>query len=266
MILIVSALMLEARPIREGLGLEALGDEPFPVFTGEKAILVVSGTGALKASAATAWAMARFPGIRAAANIGFAGAPERVSPLYRWHFIHAVRDQGNGRLYIPDVLIRHPFEEAQLLTVGKVAKEDFGWNGLVDMEGSGFYEAARQFLAPDRIALFKWVSDHLTGTIHAKEIGRQFHDGLGCILDFLGDWPTGEEDPLTAPPDELADTILGKLRLSRTQTLFLRKWVQGYLSRGGDAEAVLALLPEQIPPGKKDNTRLLEELKDALKG
>ena len=109
MILIVTALMLEARPVREQLGLQALGNEPYPVFAGDNFILVVSGTGVLKASAATGWAMARFPGIRAAVNLGFAGAAESTSSLYKWHYIHAIRDQSNGRLYVPDILLRHAF-------------------------------------------------------------------------------------------------------------------------------------------------------------
>ena len=120
MILVTTALMLEARPLRDQLGLKALGNEPFPVFASDDTVLVVTGTGSLKASAATAWAFARFHGITGAFNLGLAGAAEGVSPLYQWHVIHTIRDQSNGRLYIPDVLVNHGYPEAALLTVGKV--------------------------------------------------------------------------------------------------------------------------------------------------
>ena len=266
MILIVTALMLEGRPIRDRMGLKAMGNEPFPVFASDEAILVICGTGALKAAAATGWAMARFPGIAMAVNVGLAGAPERVSPLYRWHLVHAVRDQANGRLYIPDVLVGHNLPEAQLLTVGKVLKDDIGWDGLVDMEGSGFYEAARQFLSPDRIALLKWVSDPLSGTINAGEVGLQLESDIGIAVEFIRECRQGAGEQTESPDPPLLQAIRAKARLTRTQDLFLQKWIRGYLDRGGVEAPVLALLPEATAASKRDNNRLFEELKNVLKG
>jgi hypothetical protein len=266
MILIVTALMLEARPVRERMGLEASGNEPYPVFTGDNIILLVSGTGALKASAATAWAMARFPGISMALNLGFAGAAERISPLYQWHYIHAIRDQSNGRLYVPDILLRHAFPERQLLTVGKVVTSDNGWDGLVDMEGSGFYEAARHFIPPDRIALLKWVSDPLSGSINTREVAAHFQEGLGPVIEFINGLPDDEGEADDQRTQQLLKTVNGHLRLSRTQQLFLAKWLNGYISRGGEEARVLACLPQEVPSGKRHNNRCFEVLKDALKG
>ncbi|MEX0330252.1 MAG: hypothetical protein AB3N64_02400 [Puniceicoccaceae bacterium] len=266
MILIVTALMVEARPIRDHLGLSALGSEPFPVFCGEQATLVVSGTGSLKSSAATAWAMARFPDIRAAVNVGFAGAPLAISPLYRWHLIHSVRDQSSGRLYIPDILVQHGFPEANLLTCGQAVRDESGLNGLVDMEGSGFYEAARQFLSPDRIALLKWVSDHLGGKLDMDALDQPYREAMGPLAEFLHNWAPLEKARESESSPAILETVKTRLRLSQTQEKFLDKWVRGYLSRGGEESRLMEVLPEKALTAKRENNRYFEILKDVLKG
>jgi hypothetical protein len=264
MILITTALMLEARPLIAGMGLHASSEGPFPVYLRGDRILVVTGTGPLRASAATAWSIARFSGIRAAVNIGFAGAAPSASPLYKWHLIHSIRDRSTGRLHVPDILHKHPFEEATLLTSGKVIRTDIGWDGLIDMEGSGFYEAARQFLPPDRIALLKWVSDPLSGKVDAASLARRFSGDVKAALSFLEEWPAGAEGNKDEG-DGVLQTLLERLQLTVTQERFLEKWLSGYLARGGDIRPVMECLPESRPAHKADNRRALERLKDVLK-
>jgi hypothetical protein len=265
MILISTALMIEANPIRNALGLNAVSNQPVAVFQNESFILVVTGTGAQKAAAVTGWALGRFPDIQAAINIGFAGSPETVSGLHQWHRVNAVRDASTGRLHIPDILDKHPFAEAALLTAPKPVSEDTGMDGLVDMEGSGFYEAARTSLSPDRIVLLKWVSDHLDPDVDRQSTVEAFTKGIEQILPFLEEQVIGTKQPVKDRP-ELLNVVLQRLRLTQTQTQFMEKWVCGYLARDGDPERVLSALPDQPPAKKVDNTRLYEVLKDVLKG
>jgi hypothetical protein len=265
MILITTALMIEANPIRNALGLKAVANQPVPVFQNEEYLLVVTGTGAQKAAASTGWALGRFPGIEAAVNIGFAGAPESVSGLHQWHRIHAVRDVSTGRLHIPDILDKHPFAEASLLTVGQPVWQDPGKDCLVDMEGSGFFEAARVCLSPDLILLLKWVSDHLNPALDRKSTAEAFTTAIEQILPFLQELVIGTAQPESDRP-ELLDTVLRRLRLTQTQAQFMGKWICGYLARDGNPERVLNVLPDQPPAKKVDNTRLYEVLKDVLKG
>ncbi len=265
MILITTALMIEANPIRNALGLNAVANQPVPVFQSEEYLLVVTGTGAQKAAAVTGWALGRFPDIQAAINVGFAGAPESVSGLHQWHRVNAVRDASTGRLHIPDILDKHPFAEAALLTAPKPVSEDTGVVGLVDMEGSGFYEAARISLSPHRIVLLKWVSDHLDPEVDRQPTVEAFTKGIEQILPFLKEQAIGTEQPVKDRP-ELLDVVLQRLRLTQTQTQFMGKWICGYLARDGNPERVLSALPDQRPVKKLDNTRLYEVLKDVLKG
>jgi hypothetical protein len=266
MLLVTVAMMMEARPLCACLGLKAVSGHPYPVFQNKKTILVVAGTGPLNASAATGWALGHFPRISLALNIGFAGASSQMAPVHSWRYIHSIRDESSGHLCIPDILLNHPFQESTLLTVGKVLREDIGWKGLVDMEGSGFYQAARRALPPDRIMLLKWVSDNLTGDIDIKETTVAFEHAMGEIdefLDMLELEAARDEAEVSSP---YLDIIQQKARLTRTQVLFLEKWLSGYLARGGDWQNIADLLPLSAPRHKADNAHLFEQLKNVLKG
>ncbi len=265
MILITTALMIEAQPLKAELDLAVIAGESFPVFKNDEIIMVVTGTGAARAAAATGWALGRFAGIMAAVNIGFAGASERVADLNKWYCINSIRDESTGRCHIPDRLWDFHIEESPLLTVGKVVSTDNGWDGLIDMEGSGFYEAARQILSPDRIVLFKWVSDPLTGRIDLDETKKHFNQAVRKLVPVI---ISIKEASLWIEQSEpvLLGQIRERIRLTKTQQQYLRKWVIGYVKRGGDPEIILKVLPDK-PPGKKpDNNRLFEDLKNALKG
>ncbi|NDV62189.1 hypothetical protein G0Q06_06995 [Puniceicoccales bacterium CK1056] len=265
MILVTTALPIEAKPLVSRLGLTAIADEAYPVYKGEDYVLVVTGVGALKASAATGWAMARFPGIFAAINAGFCGAAPEVAGLHEWVYISSIRDKASGRLSIPDILQKHPFREAALLTVPTVVKDRIDWNGVVDMEGSGFFEAARKFVSPDQISLIKWVSDPLTGSIHLEETSRAYAEGLDPAVDFIRQWPRFLEGKMDKAPEELVGQVEQRLKLTSTQRHYVRKWASGYLARGGDPGEVYRLLPEAVPASKSQNTRIFESLKNVFK-
>lgn len=265
MLLITTALMLEAQPLKTSLELTAVAEAPFALFNNKEILLIVTGTGAQRAAAATGWALGRFPVIRVAMNVGYAGASWSATELYRWYCINSIRDESTGRLHIPDQLLKLPFPDRPLLTVGKPVREQIPWDGLVDMEGSGFYEAARQVLPPDRILLFKWISDNLTGEIDPNDVGERFVGAIEELLPIISQI-TGSMAPVGKNEPEIMAEIRKRIRLTETQWKFLRKWLDGYLVRGGSTQAILELLPTRPPAGKPDNSRLFEEIKNALKG
>ena len=257
---------MESRPLRRALVLRGEPGCPFPVFLGESHLLVQSGTGAPASAAATAWAMAKFPGISDAVNLGFAGAlPERF-PLHSWVRAHSVRDQASGRLYLPDILDQHSFAEGPLLTVGKVQREAVFPGGLVDMEGSGFALAARRFLPAHRIALLKWISDAQDGAVDRDGLEAAFAASISDILPFLQpDEGAGNSPSAAAEAAEaLAGEVEAGLRLTVTQRGYLRRWIRGYCARGGDPAAVRRLLPGSLPATKSGNKMVFEEVRRAL--
>ncbi len=264
--LITTALMIEAAPVRDALSLQAVPEMPFPLFEGGNCLLVVTGTGSVRAAAATGWILGRTSGIRAAVNLGFAAASAQTAELYSWHRIHSIRDATTGRLHIPDILESHSLKEQPLWTVSQPAGSDPGWDGLVDMEGSGFYEAARRLLPPDRIFLLKWVSDAFSRQLDTDLMASRFAASLPEVLPFLRHCLSIASPSPQENEAEWMDLFRKRLRLSRTQLQFLSRWVRGYLARGGSLEPVLARLPEKPPSHKRQNNRIYEELKDVLKG
>jgi len=265
MLLITTALMIEAQPLKAVLGLTAVAGEPYPLFKNDQVLLIVTGTGAQRSAGATGWALGRFPSVTTALNLGYAAASVDAAELYQWYCVDSIRDESTGRLHIPDRLWKMPFPEKPLLTVGKPVANRIPWDGLVDMEASGFYEAARKVLPPDRILLFKWISDHLSGEIDPVTAGERF---TAAIQELV---PTMDKLLLSvgrATPDDLPlfDEIQKRIRLTTTQKQFLRKWLDGFLRRGGSAKSLLALLPPAPPPQKADNKRIFKELKHVLKG
>jgi len=265
MILLSTALMMEARPLVERLELSACGNEPIRTYTNETFILMVTGTGGIRAATAIGWAHGRFPDIRATVNIGFCGAAPEVAPMHQWHYINSIRDAATRRLSIPDILWKHGLPEAGLLTSPKVVDSPIEEKRLVDMEGSGFFEAARQFLSPDAIALLKWVSDPLTGRIEAEKTARDYEKTFDPVIEFLKNWPAGEDK---SAPDESTDwyeSIVSRLRLSESQSHYMKKWLTGYGVRGGDPLKLFDCLPEKSPTTKRENTIVFERLKDVIK-
>jgi hypothetical protein len=189
-----------------------------------------------------------------------------VAPLHHWLLIHSVRDGQTGRLLIPDILYRHPFAEAPLMTVPKVVREPIAWMGAVDMEGAGFLEAARQHLPAHRVAILKWVSDALTGEIDKAATAAAFAETVGPVLAFIKEW---EAMPVEQQTDSAAlamgELCMERLRLTATQRAQLTRWVQGYARRGGTAAGLLAVLPERPPSTRRENTVQFSRLRDALK-
>jgi hypothetical protein len=265
MLLITMALMIEAKPLKSRYRLEAASGHPFPVYINSDRILIVTGTGALRAAAATGWALGRFNNIDSAINLGFAGGGSRSFSLHQWHLINSIRDEVTGRMQVPDLVWDFKLPEASLMTVGKPVETGIDWNGLVDMEGSGFYEAARHFLSPDRIVLLKWVSDHFSGTLDAEATREAFMQSLPHLDPVLRHFQ-GLESPVPAVDSDGFVILLDRMNLTETQQHYLRKWIRGYLARGGDMQRLFDILPPTAPRAKPENKRLFEEVKNVLKG
>lgn len=271
MLLLVTALIQEARPLARALGLAPRREGgPVRLFGGAgDYLLAVSGVGAARSAAVTGHLLTRFPEIRAALNTGMAGAVEGAFERGQWVRIHAVRDEASGRLLIPDILDEDALPEAALLTVGQVRREAPPPGHLVDMEGSGFLEATRFFLPTDRVALVKGVSDYCTEEFDTDAMVRCFGARCGELAEWIRRWGGGLEEEAAGEPEGLAalrEAVEARLRLTATQRHQLSGWLRGYWLRGGSAEAVLAVLPAERPTDKSGQKRIIKEVRDVLAG
>lgn len=270
MLLLVTALLDEARPLGRALGLSREGREgSVRWFAGADYLLAVSGPGALRCAAVTSRMLTRFPQIRAACNAGVAGAAEGEYSIGQWVRVHSVRDEASDRLLIPDILDRHSLPEAALLTVGQIRRHPAPAGHVVDMEGSGFLEAARFFLPTDRVAVFKNISDYCHGEFNTETMAGCFAENAGAFPRLLKEWAGGLAEPAPDEPaglGELQQVVTERLRLTETQRHQLARWLRGYLLRGGDAAAVLDRLPAQPVRDKVHGRTLFQEIRDVLAG
>ena len=128
MIYVTTALFAEAKPIIEHFRL-AKTESPagkYQMFANDEMTLIVSGTGALSAAAATATMLAAgLPKSRDLfANVGLCGAVRPELELGEAVLCRKIVHRCTGRAYYPDMLIPHTLREAVLETRADVAKAE----------------------------------------------------------------------------------------------------------------------------------------------
>lgn len=159
MLNILCALQCEAQPLISYLGLkQQRGSAPFPVYESETARLAVCGIGKVAAAMATGWLAAAKPEPSLWANIGVAGHIDL--PIGQVCLAHSVTDCGTLRRFYPDISAIRGLPTIEVKTLDKPSFE-YPQDALIEMEASGFYQAAQRFATVDRIHCLKVVSDNL---------------------------------------------------------------------------------------------------------
>lgn len=205
MLNLVIALPGEARPVISRLRLERLErGAAFPLYSGDRVRLVVSGCGKIAAAAATAYLGAALPDPRPCAwlNLGVAGhgSSARGAVL----LAHKVVDRAGGRSYYPAITFPFPGSTTALVTVDE-AETAYPEPCAYDMEASGFCAAALRFAGAELVHCLKIVSDTPEDPLHKlsrKEAEALVQaridlvEQLVCILADLGAEAAGlERDP-----------------------------------------------------------------------
>ena len=173
--LITMATMLEAKPFVVGLGLKPYDKKPFPVFTTENLVLVISGIGKAHAAAATAYGLLTFSP-SAVLNTGAAGALDRSHPTGSIYQINNIIEHDRPNILTGKPVRHKPdkmkgFDDAVLASGDRpvIDREDrsrlAALADLVDMEAAAVVQTCRTMSVPCHI--FKFVSDdpgHTVGT------------------------------------------------------------------------------------------------------
>ncbi len=251
--LIHTALAAEARPLIDHWKLkQQRSSRGGTVYSdmARKYLLLVSGTGALAAASSVAAVMAAEPEVDFAMNLGVCGCPWSSPPRGTPFLIHRIKDVSSQRTYYPDILARHPWKEASLETHGRAVTQADQPDSLVDMEASGFFHAARSWLAPHRIAVLKIVSDYLEGSSLSKDvIVKWVQEQIENIDCFLTSLP--ELNPeLPSLPDNLhflADQIQSRWELTATQGHLLNTSIENAFIRGRTDWALLEVDSLEAP-------------------
>jgi hypothetical protein len=158
MFFITIALLEEAKPLIEFYKLKSLQNKKFNIFRNENIVLIVTGVGKLKASIATTYLSCLFKSeINSYLNIGIAGHANLEIGKLIW--VEKIADESIKKNYFPTLLVDVKIPTKSLMTVDKL-KEDYEFDFVYDMEGSGFFEAALKFTYVDLIHSLKIISDN----------------------------------------------------------------------------------------------------------
>ena len=203
MITIFTALYPEAKELIRALSLKKdMTQNHFQVFSDEnnQIQIVITGASAIAAATAVAECSTRKEPDSGDFLINYGSCAGRKNiPVGTVSLCNKLTQTVDGRTFYPDILYRHPFEEAELYSFPAVQDresfqqfldKDAGAGDrrkeiLVDMEAAAIYQAGNYYYAPHQMLFLKVVTDHGTGAAECREWRTFFTDhGPGSRRGF----------------------------------------------------------------------------------
>lgn len=243
---LVCALYLEAKPFIQALELKPQNaPSGLQIFSGGETALVITGTGKVASAIATTFALTRFPNTELCCNVGLCGArSEKIGTIF---CVAQITDAVSKRSWYPDLIQKSALLPKSLVTVDQ-PETNQKYNGLVDMEGSGFFEAASVFLPTHAIHLLKIVSDNAdVSRISSQEGITLIKNSMEQILEYIASiFPEREGSSLGCKTEAVMTELLKQFHFTKTQQLQCEKSlhsvaVQQKNNRENDYQPLFAL-------------------------
>jgi len=185
---LIVALPAEAKPVNRHFGLQRDNRvAAYPLYRNDPITLVVCGPGKQQAAGAVTWLEAQHPsqGDAIWINLGIAG--HRSAPIGAPLLAATVSDEIDGAC-----LSAHPpggaeYQEAPLISVER-PRFDYPKEALFDMEGYGFFQAARTIAPIKQVQCLKVVSDnpdHPAQNINGKMVRQLIADNLDTLQALI---------------------------------------------------------------------------------
>lgn len=271
MILFVCALNGEAQPVIRHLELKQqwqVSNQTF--YAGQHYGLMVTGIGKVASAVGLTRVLTINPEFRTVVNLGLCGAKNKDIPHGSLFAIRSIRDHSSGKLYLPDIINKHELHEADLETWDKPVTADLRDDikgDLVDMEASGFFQAASMVMETHRIHCLKIVSDHLD----PKPPNKNFATGLILqniehvqhYLESAGNADEEQQQSLDEQDHaELAD-LFERWKCTTTQQRLLRLSLS-YARLSKDMRLSDTSLFNKPSYSSRDRDQLIDELRKEL--
>lgn len=271
---LILALHCEARPLIRHLTLrQDVTQKGFAFFHGADTVLAVTGIGKLRSAIAVSRLLTLYPPDKQShlINLGVCGASRKTAALSTLYRINQITDISSGRACYPDMLIRQNLPEAPLETsdipVHRPGTEESTLR-LYDMEGSGFYEAARKFVSADRIHLLKIVSDYLeVNTLSEAGIANAVEANLPAVLEFLAalrNYASAPPALLSADDINLLNSLSQRFHFTAAQQDQLANMATSFVVRSAQDLSQLQNFGSRLAKNKQDSARIFEEIKNVL--
>lgn len=169
MINIVAALYYEAKPFIHYFQLKKNSSvHKFQLFYNEEIRLVITGTGSIPAAVGVTWLNTLYPPSASdlLVNMGVCAASDRGLPEGTVLLCNKITEQATDRFFYPDILLKHPFDESEVITCNNMIKTAElpaavgSGRRLYDMEAAGVYQAGAYFYQPHQMIFLKIISDY----------------------------------------------------------------------------------------------------------
>lgn len=244
----------------------------FQTFKSENEVLVISGTGALKAAVAATYMLNLFKYDEndVFVNIGTCGAREDSSEG-KIFMCNKFIDSFTKKSFYPDMLFKHPFSEGVLESFPKVMSENNELNeeyDIADQEGTFVYETASMFLKPHNIHIIKIVSDILKPeAVTPQKIKMLVKQSMPQIYEWL-ELRTGIklEDEQVIDEEELSAlrVLSERLHFTAAMNTEFEKLAKQYKVRNGHIIDVIREYAELNCKSKNEGKRIFEQIKNRL--
>lgn len=188
-IVFVCALYIEAEPLLKKYSLIKVEEiANFQVFSdsNQEVYLIISGVGKIKSAIATALILQSMnKKLVHIINFGICGSCNlSIGKIF---LVNQILDNSTQKTYYPDILINTNLLQEKLLSVSlPIVNQEIQIDGLIDMEGSGFFDAASTFLKVHQIHLIKIVSDNLNQKKLDKNlIAEILEEKIEIVFNFI---------------------------------------------------------------------------------
>lgn len=264
----------------------------FQVFLnkGQDICLIISGTGQIPAAVAVSSICTEYgagqgdflinAGICAGILNKNAQETDNLNQTGKIFLCHKIREQTTGKTFYPDILYRHEFTEAQVVTGAKpYAKTDQSEVNdanfyLYDMEAAAVYQAGSYYLGPHQMSFLKIISDHgnpenVSSSQIEGLIGQNMESISGHITRLQAiTCEDRQHDPFQEEPvQEILEKLCRDMHCSRTMSESVRQHIRYCIFSGVDyVSAIDGMYRNGRLPckDKREGKQCLEELKKRL--
>ena len=293
MIYIITAMYSEAHAFITRFQLKKdISHTRFQVFKNEEEelCLIISGVGSVPAAVAVSSICTEYGAGQGdfLLNVGICAGiwgenvnrTDNICQTGKIFLCNKIREPVTGKTFYPDILYRHGFTEAQIITGAKpytktdqteIADADFY---LYDMEAAAIYQAGSYYFGPHQMNFLKIISDN--GNSENVTPG-QIEGLVGRHMESIADYITllqtiaHQEQQSKTIQEDTAQERLEKLCLdmhcSRTMAKSVRQHIRYCILAEVDYESVIKEMYRkgQLPcKDKREGKQCFEELKERL--
>lgn len=238
-LIIAAALFCEAKPIIDRWRLRKIPNLIFSVYINQEQTicLIITGVGKVKMAAALTFVYEFTKGQSNTCflNIGIAGSLEFL--VGRAVLIHKITENNSERNWYPFVKPIKYKERSELRTYD-LPQENYPTKGLIDMEGSAFFQIASLLVTQEQVQVLKVISDCDTESQSklteqsAEMLIKENLQNISILIEYLLDLSNKE---YIDNDQALLEKFSARWRFSATQLYqlkeYLRRWSILYKDR-----------------------------------